>query len=538
MNNYLTEQNNVTRLSLQVESLEEGFLKLSGSTSLKDMTAKFSKILKTNFASDDIFMLQKSSASGKWESLNGEIIDENSFISCLDDSDYTNISSFPDRGIVAAVAVPLSDSSTLGIIIRQKPGEIDFSEIDRVVLKILIQVFDSAYKSFMNQKKEKKLVFDLNEKVFQLNNLIDAAIELSRFEKRNVLYKLALERVSTITNAASSLLKISSFGGEKDVYYTFPEGVEPDTIISNKYSIQSTFTYKGRDYSFMLSEKEKRGGATAFNDLDQVLLDAIKRQVSASIENDDLHKQSLEKELIEKELGVASSIQKQIIPETLPQVEGYEIAGTNIPSKEVGGDYFDCINLNDGRYALIIADVAGKGISAALLVNTLNAALYSYLEFNLPLTELSFKLNKLIYRASPPDKFITFFIAVLDPASGKLDIVNAGHNPILLMRKDGNIEKIGAGGIGLGMLDFDLQYNGESLVMNSGDLLFLYTDGIPEAMNNAEEEYSEERMEAFLSNHSSKPLTQFVSDLVEDIKSYAGGAPQSDDITTLVIRRI
>ncbi len=538
MNNYLTEQNNVSKLSLQVESLEEGFLKLSGSTSLKDMAARFSKILKNNFVSDEIYMLQKSSVSGIWEPMNGESIDEASVIAYLDQSDYANISSFPDLGIVAAVALPLSDSSSLGIIIKQKPGEIDFSEIDRVVLKILLQVFDSAYKSFMNQKKEKKLVFDLNEKVFQLNNLVDAAIELSRFEKRNVLYKLALERLSTVTNAASSLLKISSFRGEQDVYYTFPENIEPESIISNKFCIQSTFTYKGRDYTFILSEKEKRGGATAFTELDQVLLDAIKRQVSASIENDDLHKQSIEKELIEKELGVASSIQKQIIPETLPKLEGYEIAGTNIPSKEVGGDYFDCIHLNDGRYALIIADVAGKGISAALLVNTLNAALYSYLEFNLPLTELSFKLNKLIYRASPPDKFITFFIAVLDPATGKLDIVNAGHNPILLLKKDGSVRKIQAGGIGLGMLDFDLEYTGENLEMDRGDMLFLYTDGIPEAMNISDEEYSEERMEAFLSEHSSKPSQQFVSELVEDIKSYAGGAPQSDDITTLVIKRI
>ena len=138
-----------------------------------------------------------------------------------------------------------------------------------------------------------------------------------------------------------------------------------------------------------------------------------------------------------------------------------------------------------------MADVAGKGISAALLVNTLNAALYSYLEFYLPLTELEYKLNKLIYRSSPPDKYITFFIAVLDSKSGSLDILNAGHNPALLLRKDGTVEQIEAGGIGLGMLDMRIPYTGVQLGLEKGDKLFLYTDGIPEAMNINEEEYSD-----------------------------------------------
>ncbi|MDZ7625797.1 MAG: PP2C family protein-serine/threonine phosphatase [Ignavibacteriaceae bacterium] len=154
--------------------------------------------------------------------------------------------------------------------------------------------------------------------------------------------------------------------------------------------------------------------------------------------------------------------------------------------------------MGDGKYALIIADVAGKGIGAALFVSTLNAALYSYLEFDIPLTKMSDKLNKLIFESSPSDKFITFFIAVLDSKSGEAgDIVNAGHNPIFLLRKDGTLEKLEAGGVGLGMFDFGISYTGQKSVMNSGDRLFLYTDGIPEAMNVNEEEYSDERMISF-----------------------------------------
>jgi len=221
----------------------------------------------------------------------------------------------------------------------------------------------------------------------------------------------------------------------------------------------------------------------------------------------------------------------------LPNIEGYELAGINIPSREVGGDYYDCIELGNGKYALIIADVAGKGIGAALLVSTLNAALYSYLEFDIPLTKMSDKLNKLIYESSPSDKFITFFIAVLDSNTGELDIVNAGHNPIFLLRKDGTLEKIDAGGVGLGMFDFGISYTGQKSVMNSGDKLFLYTDGIPEAMNESEEEYSDERMINFFTDYSDKPAKDFVDMMVKDVKDYAGATPQSDDITTLILKR-
>ena len=143
-------------------------------------------------------------------------------------------------------------------------------------------------------------------------------------------------------------------------------------------------------------------------------------------ENDFLLKQSLEKERIEKELNLAAAIQQKIIPDRLPKIDGYQLAGINIPSREVGGDYYDCFDPGEGKYALIMADVAGKGISAALLVSTLNAALHAYLEFNLPLTDLADKLNKLIYKASPPDKYITFLIVVLESKTGRLDVFASG----------------------------------------------------------------------------------------------------------------
>lgn len=390
----------------------------------------------------------------------------------------------------------------------------------------------------MEQNKEKQFIFDLNEKILQLNNLIETGIDLAKFENQNVLYEMALARMVSLTNSSSAMISVTNGSNDKpEEQITFPPGIPAESILNKTFKIESSFEFRKNLYRFVLSEKETRKGIIEFNELDQMLLDAISRQIRTAIENNFLLKESLEKERIEKELLLAASIQQQIIPDKLPVIEGYELAGENIPSREVGGDYYDCIDMGGGKYALIIADVAGKGIAAALLVNTLNASLYSYLEFNLPLTEMADRLNKLIYNSSPPDKFITFFIAVLDSKTGELDVVNAGHNPILLLRNDGKLDKIDAGGIGLGMLDFGIPYQGEKLVMNPGDKLFLYTDGIPEAMNKDEVEYSDEKMIEFFLNNAEKSAPDFIKGIVEDVSKHVKGEPQSDDITSMILKR-
>jgi len=341
-----------------------------------------------------------------------------------------------------------------------------------------------------------------------------------------------------LTNASSALIAISDINsGSTEKQITFPQNISPESILRSLHKIESSFEFNNKNYRFVLSEKETRKGATSFNDLDEMLLQAVSRQVNASLENEYLLGQSLQKERIEKELALAASIQQKIIPIVLPKIPGYELAGINIPSREVGGDYYDCFDLGKGKFALIMADVAGKGISAALLVSTLNAALHSYLEFNLPLSELADKLNKLIYKASPPDKYITFLIAVLNSESGETEIVNAGHNPALLLRKDGTLEQIEAGGIGLGMLDLGLPYTSANITLNEDDKLFLYTDGFPEAMNSAEEEYSETRMIDFFKDNSEQPVNEFIRLIVDDVKSFTKEAEQSDDITSMILKR-
>lgn len=529
----------VEKLSLQAESFQEGFEILIKCNSLDEITKNFWHLLRGNFLVTNIHILHKLSFEVDWEIIASQTVDENLDKSLLGHKEQLSIKYLTNEMYSAVVVLPLSDSSYLGILVGKKLDGGDLNDFDKITLQILLQIFSSAYNSFLNQKKEKQLIFELNEKILQLNNLIDADIELSRYDKQNVLIDLAIERIVSLTNASSALIKVNNVeDGSVEKQITFPEKLDVEIIINNPHKIEYTFEFNNKKYLFVLSEKETRKGATSFSDLDKLLLQAISRQVQASIENEYLLNQSLEKERIEKELNLAAAIQQRIIPKELPKIAGYDIAGINIPSKEVGGDYYDCIELGEGRYAIIIADVAGKGISAALLVNTLNAALYSYLEFNLPLTELADKLNKLIYKSSTSDKYITFFIAVLNSKTGDLDIVNAGHNPIFLVRKNFEIEQIEAGGIGLGMLDLGIPYEGKKLTLGMGEKLFLYTDGIPEAMNINEEEYSDERMIEFLKNNSEKSPANFIALIVDDVKQHVGPAQQSDDITSLFLKRI
>jgi serine phosphatase RsbU (regulator of sigma subunit) len=534
----LENNNLVEKLSLQVESFQEGFEILCKSFSLDEMVKSFLHIIRGNFIATETYSFHKLNSDSTWNSLSLKNVPDTSYLSYLHDSEKPLIQYYTDQKIEVSITLPLADHSYLGILIGRKLDKSNFTDFDKITLQILLQVFDSAHKSFLNQKKEKKLIFELNEKILQLNNLIDTGIELSRYDNKNILFELALGRIVTLTNASSAVIIIKDLRNDSiEKQISFPSNIGIDGVINSKHKIECSFEFTDKNYRFVLSEKETRKGATSFNDLDEMLLQAVSRQVNASLENEYLLSQSLQKERIEKELALAASIQQKIIPIELPKISGYELAGINIPSREVGGDYYDCFDLGEEKYALIMADVAGKGISAALLVSTLNAALHSYLEFSLPLTDLADKLNKLIYKASPPDKYITFFIAVLDSKTGGLDILNAGHNPALLLRKDGSLEQIEAGGIGLGMLDLGIPYTGETLSIDSGDKLFLYTDGIPEAMNENEEEYSDERMISFFQNHSENSPKEFISALVKDVKDYTGNTPQSDDITSLILKR-
>jgi sigma-B regulation protein RsbU (phosphoserine phosphatase) len=272
-----------------------------------------------------------------------------------------------------------------------------------------------------------------------------------------------------------------------------------------------------------------------FTDDDVRFLETLSVDACIAVENAQLHEESIEKERMEKELEVASTIQRMILPKEIEQPEGYDIVGMNDPSRQVGGDYYDVIPLSDDNIALVIADVSGKSVPGALLVSSLQASMHAYLEASWKLPQLVAKLNKVILRNSTADKYITFFIAILNPKTGELTSVNAGHNPPLLMQ-NGKLRKLKTGGIPLGMVDFDA-YEQEQVQLDPGDLLLCFTDGVTEATDASDELYDDDRLEAFTARHCALDAKSFMDKLYGEIKSFVGEAEQSDDITVLVIKR-
>ena len=522
------------KLSFHVKSFQESFEILSGSRSINQMSKHFSRILQGSFFSSDINIYHKVDNSSEWESITVKTNNHQKYFDKLKDEDFAKIYS-TDKSKILYTQIQLVDSSYLLVIMGNKIDGSLYSEVDKITFQIHLQMFDSAYQALLSHKTEKQLIFSLNSRVSQLYSLIETGIEISKINLGDKLLNFGLSRAISLTNSSFGRVKITDSDANVDELFY------PSTINSDDFSDEYTLTHKfidlDKEYEFSICEKESRDGIVDFDETDDLLLSAIVRQVQAAIENERFHKEALENESMRRELAVASAIQKRILPEKLPSIKGYDIAGINIPSKEVSGDYYNVFQLNDGRYALIVADVTGKGMPASLLVSTLDASIRSYLDFQIPLAEMALKLNSLIYKSSTSDKFITFLIAILNPSNGELDIINAGHNPALILRKNGQTETIDAGGLAFGMFDMGLPFESNKILLEKGERLFIFSDGIPEAMDKDENEYTDERMEKYFSDV--KPITseEFILSIVDDVKSHTKGELQSDDITALYLIR-
>jgi phosphoserine phosphatase RsbU/P len=253
---------------------------------------------------------------------------------------------------------------------------------------------------------------------------------------------------------------------------------------------------------------------------------------------------------IEEELAVARRIQQSFLPRSLPQPKGWRIAAFSRSAQSVGGDFFDCIELQGGKLGLVVADACGKGVTAALFVALTRSLLRSAtvapwtfqgsmpLDADSVLTGALWLTNDYISREhSASDMFITLYYAVLDPANGRLAYVNAGHNPPLLVRQGGTlISETDEGTLPIGIMPSQ-DYNITETGLEAGDTLVAFSDGITEAMNQDGEPFGDERLHAVLREHAHLDAQALVARIVEVVDAYAGGAPQADDMTLLIAQR-
>jgi sigma-B regulation protein RsbU (phosphoserine phosphatase) len=277
-----------------------------------------------------------------------------------------------------------------------------------------------------------------------------------------------------------------------------------------------------------------------FSETDLEFISLAAAQAANALEQARLFKETLEVQAMEKELQVAKEIQAALLPKALPNIQGVELAAQNIPTKQVGGDYYDVMMLDEQHLFLGIADVTGKGTPAALLMANLQASIKAYMTaFNpetFDLSKVVGKINNLIYENTPADKFITFFCGILNLQTRTLLSVNAGHNPPLLLKKSGEVRTLTKGGVILGVISTLVPYEVESTPLESGDILLLFTDGVTEAMNTAREEFGEARLIALLKAHADKSASKIIKHIVEQTSHFQPAGEQHDDITLVCIK--
>ena len=253
-----------------------------------------------------------------------------------------------------------------------------------------------------------------------------------------------------------------------------------------------------------------------------------------SIENARLFREAIEKQKMEDELAIAREIQQGLLPTTLPKIAGFELAAINITSKQVGGDYYDVLPMHFDEYVLAIGDVSGKGTPAALLMANVQAALRAFAPMGLSLPAATARINDLTCRNTGRDKFITFFWGSLNSATKEFRYVNAGHNPPFLLRADGKIERLELGGIILGLMSTLTPYQEGSVTLASGDVIVMFTDGVSEAMNAQEVDFTEERLEEVLKTIRTKSPSEIIHGIQAALETHTQGTPQSEDRKSVV----
>ena len=294
----------------------------------------------------------------------------------------------------------------------------------------------------------------------------------------------------------------------------------------------------------VVADKESRTGIGPFAASDRRALSLFANQAAIALTNANLHRQALEKERLEREVELAAEIQRNILPSDMPSVGCFETVGWSRPSRQVGGDYYGSLQLKGSRRGMVVADVTGKGMPAALLVSTLDSALRLLVDDSRPgregvgvetSAELFERLNKHIVESSATNRFITLILVEVDPRSRSVRYVNAGHNPGLLVRRSGEVTPLGASGLPLGLLPGST-YRVDEVEMAPGDLICLYSDGITECESVADEEYGQERLEAFLRERRDRPLSEIVRAIDDEVSRFGAGLPQGDDQTVVLIR--
>jgi phosphoserine phosphatase RsbU/P len=284
-----------------------------------------------------------------------------------------------------------------------------------------------------------------------------------------------------------------------------------------------------------VADREFRDGVGPFEQSDIRTLSLFASQAAIALENTRLHRQALEKQAMERELELAATIQREILPRAIVPPDGFDLDVWTRPARQLGGDYH-AFMATESAASLCVADVAGKSTPAAILVSACHAALQLLFDEGRELGDIAKELNRHIHRWSSHNKFITMVLATIDREKQVLLYVNAGHNPAYLVH-DGTVQPLRSHGLPIGMMA-GTEYETMSAAFPPGSLLVIYSDGITEAVDGADEEYGDDRLVEVIAEHAMLPCLRLREKIIESVDSFVAGHPQTDDQTIALVRTL
>ncbi len=266
------------------------------------------------------------------------------------------------------------------------------------------------------------------------------------------------------------------------------------------------------------------------------ILTTLASVASIRVENAQLLEERIERERMERELELATEIQQRFQPSSPPIMNDYEFQGISFSCYEIGGDYYDFLTTHDGKMLIALGDVSGKGTAAALLMSSLHASVHAQVAARTSLHQMVKSINEYLAENTPTNRFITLFIAELDPQTGIINYINAGHNPPLVGRADGKVEQLESGGFPLGIMPM-ADYEVGQFQLASSEALVIYSDGVSEAVNIKDEEFGMERLSKVVSENLQKSASGLRDKVEFALSSFTQTAPANDDITLVIVKR-
>jgi serine phosphatase RsbU (regulator of sigma subunit) len=322
--------------------------------------------------------------------------------------------------------------------------------------------------------------------------------------------------------------------GPDSAYYTFKLPAWMSTVLGSSTAGIFPLRARGRLVGVLVVGPTKSGQPLSGRRLNIVI--GIAQQAAIAVVNDHLYRESAERNRMDQELDMAHTIQSSLLPSENPEIPGCSVAGYWQAARQVSGDFYDFMHFDDGRLGIAIADVTDKGIPAALFM-ALSRTILRTVAFNRrsPADALH-RTNEIVYGDTTSDHFVTVFYAVWDPTDHTLQYANGGHNPPLLMKKNGTSRLLSSEGVALGVIE-DVKFAEKTVRLQKGDTIVFYTDGVTEAVNEDFDEFGLERLIQVVRSTSDRNTESIINSITEAIADHAGNTPQFDDITLVVMKR-